>query len=281
MKIGPYEVHTLETGRFALDGGAMFGIVPKPIWSKFHPPDERNRIELAMRVLLIRDGKKNILVDVGIGTKFSPKLVDIYRVDHEKFNLVSSLRTFSLGAEDITHVILTHLHFDHAGGSTERRDGDVLPAFPEARYYVQKAHWKLALNPTDKDRGSFMSEDFLPLRDHAVLELLDGDGEIFPGISVLIVNGHTDAQQLVRVKGNGQSLLYCCDLVPTAGHLPYPYVMAYDLRPLQTIEEKKRLLGQAYDERTILAFEHDPFIEGATIKAVEKGFALDEKVSVD
>lgn len=280
MRIGPYEVHSLETGRFALDGGAMFGIVPKPIWSKFHPPDERNRIELAMRVLLIRDGKKNILVDVGIGTKFSPKLVDIYRVDHEKFNLASSLRKFSLGAEDITHVILTHLHFDHAGGSTERRDGDVLPTFPKARYYVQKAHLKLALNPTDKDRGSFMSEDFVPLRDHAVLELLDGEGEIFPGISVVIVNGHTDAQQLVRIKGNGQSLLYCCDLVPTAGHLPYPYVMAYDLRPLQTIEEKKRLLGQAYDERTILAFEHDPFIEGATIKAVEKGFALDEKVSI-
>jgi len=280
MTIGPYEVNALETGRFALDGGAMFGIVPKPIWSKFHPADERNRIELAMRVLLIRDGKRNILVDAGIGTKFSPKLVDIYRVDLKKWSLEFSLRSFGLHPVDITDVILTHLHFDHAGGSTERRGGEIIPAFPEARYYVQKAHWQLAMDPTDKDRGSFMRDDYVPLYDAGRLELLEGEFEIFPGIGLVIVNGHTDAQQLVRIEGNGKTLLYCCDLVPTAGHLPYPYVMAYDLRPLVTIEEKKKILGQAYEEKTILIFEHDPVVEAATVKAAEKGFVVDEKVAV-
>jgi len=280
MTIGPYEVNTLEAGGFALDGGAMFGIAPKPIWSKFHPADERNRIELAMRVLLIRDGKRNVLVDTGIGTKFSQKLVDIYRVDHERYSLESSLQKFNVHPNDVTDVILTHLHFDHAGGSTERRDGEVLPTFSEARYYVQKAHWQLAMNPTVKDRGSFMREDYVPLHDVGRLELLEGECEIFPGINLIIVNGHTDAQQLVRIEENGKVLLYCCDLVPTAGHLPYPYVMAYDLRPLVTIEEKKRILGQAYEEKATLIFEHDPEVEAATIRLGEKGFVVDKKVAI-
>jgi glyoxylase-like metal-dependent hydrolase (beta-lactamase superfamily II) len=280
MTIGPYDVNTLETGRFALDGGAMFGIVPKPIWSRFHPADERNRVELAMRVLLIRDGKRNILVDVGIGTKLPPKLVDIYRVELERSSLGSSLGKFDLHPTDITDVILTHLHFDHAGGATQKRDGTVLPTFPEATHYVQKAHWELAMNPTVKDRGSFMKDDYLPIRDAGRLELLDGESEILPGIDLVIVNGHTDAQQLVRIRGNGKTLLYCCDLVPTVGHLPYPYVMAYDLRPLVTIEEKKRILGQAYEEKTILIFEHDPAVEAATIKSGEKGFVIQEKVAI-
>jgi glyoxylase-like metal-dependent hydrolase (beta-lactamase superfamily II) len=280
MTIGPYQVNALETGRFALDGGAMFGIVPKPIWSKFHPADERNRIELAMRILLIRDGKRNILVDVGIGTKFSPKLVDIYRVDQDWFSLESSLRGYGLKTDDITDVVLTHLHFDHAGGATEKLGAEIRPAFPNAKYYVQKAHWQLALNPTVKDRGSFMSDDYLPLYVAGKLELVDGEFEIFPGIGLVVVNGHTDAQQLVRISSGSTSLLYCCDLVPTAGHLPYPYVMAYDLRPLRTVEEKKKLMGQAYEERTVLIFEHDPFTEAATIKANEKGFLIDERVVI-
>jgi glyoxylase-like metal-dependent hydrolase (beta-lactamase superfamily II) len=281
MKIGPYEVNALETGRFGLDGGAMFGIVPRPLWSKIHPPDERNRIELALRVLLVRDGKRNILVDVGIGTKFSPKLVDIYRVDHEKYNLENSLKALGLTPEDITDVLLTHLHFDHAGGSTIKKDGQIVPAFRNARYYVQKAHWDLAVNPTEKDRGSFMSEDFLPLKEHGILDFLDGDEDFLPGIKPVLVNGHTTAQQLVRIAGDGKTLLYCCDLVPTAGHLPYPYVMAYDVRPLLTIEEKKKILGQAYEEHTILVYEHDPFIEASTLKAVEKGFAVGEKMRIN
>jgi glyoxylase-like metal-dependent hydrolase (beta-lactamase superfamily II) len=280
MIIGPYEVNTLETGRFALDGGAMFGIVPKPIWSKFHSADERNRIELAMRVLLIRGGKRNILVDVGIGTKLPPKLVDIYRVELKKSSLESSLRRFNLEPGDITDVILTHLHFDHAGGLTERRSGEIIPTFPEATHYVQKAHWQLAMNPTVKDRGSFMRDDYVPIYDTGRLELLDGEPEVFPGIDLVIVNGHTDAQQLVRITGNGKTLLYCCDLVPTVGHLPYPYVMAYDLRPLVTVEEKKRILGQAYEEKAILIFEHDPAIQAATIRSGEKGFVIDEQVAI-
>jgi len=280
VKIGRYEVNTLETGRFGLDGGAMFGIVPKPIWNKFHPADDRNRIELAMRVLLIRDATRNILVDVGIGTKLSEKLVDIYRVDHAVNSLASSLGKFGLSASDVTHVILTHLHFDHAGGSTERENGVLRPTFPKARYYVQKAQWALATNPTDKDRGSFMPDDFLPLMEHGVLELLDGGGEIVPGVELILVHGHTDAQQLVYIRGDGNSFLYCCDLIPTAGHLPYPYVMAYDLRPLVTIEEKKKILGRAYEEDTILVFEHDPHIEAGRIQPTEKGFELREKFMI-
>jgi glyoxylase-like metal-dependent hydrolase (beta-lactamase superfamily II) len=280
MRIGAYEVISLETGRFSLDGGAMFGVVPWVFWSKLIPPDERQRIALAARCWLIRGNGKNILVDDGNGTKWSEKLKDIYKLDYSSGDLLSSLKNVGLKPEDITDVILTHLHFDHAGGSTTLVNGELVPAFPKARYYVQKKHWELSEQPTEKDRGSFMRDDFVPLMNHGVLELVDGEGELFPGIELLVTNGHTTAQQLPIISDGKATMLFCCDLLPTTAHIPWPYVMAYDVRPLVTLEEKKKILTRAYDERWILFLEHDPIAEAITIKPTDKGFTVDQRIKL-
>src|SRR5574341_47980 len=242
MKIGAYEVTSVETGRFALDGGAMFGVVPWVFWSKTNPPDERQRISFAARCWLIQGNGKNILVDDGNGTKWNEKLRDIYRLDNSESDLITSLKKFHLSAGDITDVILTHLHFDHAGGSTVKENGRTVPTFPNAKYYVQKKHWEQSQNPTDKDRASFMRDDYMPLVEQNVLEFVDGEFEIFPGIELIVCNGHTAAQQLPKISDGKTTVLFCCDLIPTVSHLPYPYVMAYGLRPLSTIQEKKKAL---------------------------------------
>ncbi len=274
MRIGRYDVQTIETGRFALDGGAMFGVVPFVFWSRTNPPDDRMRIELASRSLLVRGDGRTILVDNGNGNKFSEKLKDIYRLDVSESDLLTSLARHGVKPEDVTDVILTHLHFDHAGGSTIRQDGTLIPAFPKARYYVQRKQWEQSQTPTEKDRASFMPDDFLPLKNHGVLEFLDGEGELFPGIDLLVCDGHTTAQQLPRLSDGETTLLFCCDLVPTASHVPLPYVMAYDLRPLVTIDEKKLLLGRAAEEEWLLFLQHDPATEVITVKKTEKGFAV-------
>jgi glyoxylase-like metal-dependent hydrolase (beta-lactamase superfamily II) len=278
MKIGAYDIVSLETGRFSLDGGAMFGVVPWVFWSKLNPPDERQRIELAARCWLVRGHGRTILVDDGNGMKWSEKMKDIYKLDNSTSNLLTSLRNVGLSVDDITHVILTHLHFDHAGGSTCIVDGKLVPTFPKARYYVQKKQWELSQNPTEKDRGSFMRDDFAPLMEHKVLELVDGEFEIFPGIELLVCNGHTNAQQLPKVSDGRTTMLFCCDLVPTTSHIPWPYVMAYDVRPLVTIEEKKKIFGRAYDEGWILFLEHDPATTAIKLKAADKGFAVGERL---
>ena len=278
MKIGAYDIISLETGRFSLDGGAMFGVVPWVFWSKLNPPDERQRIELAARCWLVRGNGRTILVDDGNGTKWPEKLKDIYKLNNTSADLLTSLRNVGLSTDDITDVILTHLHFDHAGGSTTVKDGRLVPTFPNARYYVQKKQWELSQSPTEKDRGSFMRDDFAPLMDHGVLELVDGEFEIFPGIELLVCNGHTNSQQLPKISDGRTSLLFCCDLVPTTSHIPWPYVMAYDVRPLVTIEEKKKILGRAYEAGWILFLEHDPATVAITLKAAEKGFVVDQRL---
>lgn len=278
MKIGPYEIHPVETGRFGLDGGAMFGIVPKPLWSKTNPPDERNRILLAARAMLVIGNGRTILVDNGNGTKFTEKQVDIFNLDMSRYNLKESLAHYGLSVEDITDVVLTHLHFDHAGGSTYRANGKLSPTFPNARYYVQKDHWHQAMHPNEKDRGSFMPDDFLPLHAEGVLEFLDGEGELFPGIQVLVMNGHTTAQQLPKISDGKTTLLYCCDLFPTTSHILLPYIMAYDLRPLTTLEEKRKILARAYEEQWLLFFEHDPNVVSGTIGMSDKGFSLTKTI---
>lgn len=280
MRIGAYEILVIETGRFALDGGAMFGIIPKPLWERTNPADERNRIELAMRALLLVSGEKRILIDVGIGTKFTQKLRDIYRVDFSQSSLESSLAAHGFKFEDITEVILTHLHFDHAGGATTQTNGEIVPAFPKAQYYVQKQHWEWALKPTEKDRGSFMRDDFLPLHDHNALRFTDGPGEFLPGIELLVTNGHTEAQQLVKISDSKHTLLYCCDLIPTSSHVPLPYIMGYDLRPLITLEEKRTILTHAVEENWLLFLEHDPTTEVITVERTEKGFSVKERLSL-
>ena len=281
MKIGNYQLYPIETGRFALDGGAMFGVVPKPLWAKTNPPDDRNRIELAARALLIIGNGRKILVDNGNGPKFTEKQIDIYRLDMSQYELHRSLQRYGLKTDDITDVILTHLHFDHAGGSTYRENGEIKPTFRNAKYYVQEAHWQQAMNPTEKDRGSFMQDDFMPLKEHGVLEFVEGEFEIFPNISLLIMNGHTAAQQLPKISDGTTTLLYCCDLFPTTAHIPLPYIMAYDLRPLTTLEEKKKVLSKACEEEWTLFFEHDPKTVAGCVKRSEKGFLFDSPVAFD
>lgn len=280
MRIGNYDVFSLEAGFFSLDGGAMFGVVPWVFWSKTNPPDHRQRIKLATRCWLVRGNGRNILVDDGNGTKWSDKLKDIYSLDYQNADLLSSLRRIGVAPSDITDVILTHLHFDHAGGSTTIEDGKLVPAFRNARYYVQRKQWELSQHPAEKDRGSFMRDDYMPLMEHNVLELVDGESEIFPGIELLVTNGHTNSQQLPKISDGTTSMLFCCDLLPTTSHVPWPYVMAYDVRPLVTIEEKKKILGRAYEEKWILFLEHDPVTEAITLKASEKGFVVDQRVKI-
>jgi glyoxylase-like metal-dependent hydrolase (beta-lactamase superfamily II) len=281
MRIGNYEVHPVETGRFALDGGAMFGVVPKPLWEKTNPPDEKNRIPLAARPLLIRGGGRTVLVDTGNGGKFNDKLRSIYSMENRTSDIVSSLARYGVTPEGVTDVILTHLHFDHAGGATMLLDGDVVPAFPRARYYVQAEHWRAAQAPTERDRASFFPDDFLPLQRHGVLEFTEGETEVLPGITVRPVHGHTSALQCPVVSDGRTTLFYCADLVPTSSHVPLPWIMAYDLRPLVTLEEKRRLLAQAADEDWVMFFEHDPALAAARLKRTDKGIVLGKPVLLE
>ena len=280
MKIGNYTLYSIETGRFALDGGAMFGVVPKPLWEKTNPPDEKNRIDLAARALLIIGEGKKILVDVGNGSKYSDKLTSIYKFDTSHFDLPSSLKKHGVAPADITDVILTHLHFDHAGGSTTMNNGEVVPTFPKAKYYVQREHWRAANNPTERDRASFFKEDFMPLQFFGQVEHTDGEGEIFPGISVRILNGHTTALQCPVISDGTTTLFYCADLMPTTTHVQLPWIMAYDLRPLVTLEEKRKILDHAADENWILFFEHDPNTEAVRVMRTEKGIVVDTPVKM-
>lgn len=276
MLIGDYQVSTLETGRFALDGGAMFGVVPKVIWQKKHPADELNRIDLALRVVLLQGQGRVILIDTGIGDKFPEKQAQMYGIDLSQSNLISSLAQAGLSPSDVTDVILTHLHFDHAGGATCLREGQLAPTFPQARYWVQRENWDWALNPSEKDRASYLSENFLPLQASGQLHLLEGPGDILPGIRARISQGHTTGQQLIEIHAETETAIYCADIIPTASHIAVPFVMGYDLRPLQTIEEKKAILADALAQNWILIFEHDPAIAACRVQQGEKGIVAGE-----
>ena len=263
MKIGIYELHAIETGRFGLDGGAMFGVVPRTLWERTNPPDERNRIAMAARALLLIGNGRRILIDTGNGTKFNDKLSSVYKIDTSESDLISSLGSHGCMRADITDVILTHLHFDHAGGGTTREKGEVVPTFPNARYYVQHEQWQAAMHPTERDRASFIPDDYMPIYERGMLTFTEGEGEILPGISVRLVHGHTSALQCPTISAGSTTLCYCADLVPLASHVQLPWIMAYDLRPLVTLEEKRELLARAVEEQWTLFFEHDPGIAAA------------------
>ncbi|MGR3318087.1 MAG: MBL fold metallo-hydrolase [Candidatus Anammoxibacter sp.] len=280
MKIGDYEIHSIETGTFVLDGGAMFGIVPKTIWDRKIPADEKNRIDMALRCLLIVGNKRKILVDVGIGDKCSEKFTEIYKIDLTNCNIRQSIKEYGLTVEDITDVILTHFHFDHVGGATYVENGNLRLVFPNATYYIQNEHYTHARNPSEKDKGSFRNENFEPLEEAGKLKIISGEFEIFPGVSLLVSNGHTVGQQLVKVSNGVNTLVYCADLIPTSAHIPIPYVMSYDLYPLVTIEEKKKLLRNASEGNWILFFEHDPLVEAVKVRKGEKGFEISEIVKL-
>lgn len=280
MKIGNYNLHTIETGRFRLDGGAMFGIIPKSLWSKQIPSDDYNRVELALRCLLVKGNGKNILIDCGIGTKFPEKEKNIFAIDHSKYNIDNSLKDFGLTKEDITHVILTHFHFDHAGGATECDDNNLKPTFPNAIYYIQRKNLDWAINPTDKDKGSYLKDNIQPLLDQNKLRILGGKTELFPNIQVMVYNGHTIGLQAVKISDKDKTILYCADVIPTSSHLLPHWVMAYDLYPLASIEEKKQILSKASEKGWILFFEHDPEIEACTVEQTDKGYKVKDKVTL-
>jgi len=276
MKIGKYELHVIETGLFALDGGAMFGIIPKPLWGKSNPADELNRVTLSARNLLLVNGSRKILIDTGIGTDWDEKFVKIYRLDQSVYTLQKSFDKLGIKPEEITDVLITHLHFDHTGGSTILKDGNWIPAFPNAKYYIQKKHFEWAMNPTDRDRGSFIQNRFIPLHKEGLLNFVDGDVAFDDEIDFLTINGHTSFQQMIKIHDSSNTILYCGDLFPFTSHIPMPYVMGYDLQPLITVQEKKKFLPKAVEGNWKLFFEHDPEVIMATVAESNKGFSIDQ-----
>lgn len=281
MKIGEYEIQTIDTGDFGLDGGAMFGVVPKNLWSKvYHPGDEQNRIPMAARCLLLTSAHKKILVDTGCGSKLSEKLQKIYNLDYSKHTLLDSLSAAGVQADEITDVILTHLHFDHAGGTTHHDNGQAVPSFPNAKYYVQKDHLDWARNPTEKDRASFFKDNWEPMIGAGMMEILDGNGEIYKGVSVEQFHGHTKALQMLKIHDDTTTLIFPADVFPTSAHIPVPFVMGYDNFPLTAMDEKRALLPRIVEEKWIVCFEHDAFLPAARIIAAEKGYTIGERIDI-
>ena len=273
LTLGQYALTAIETGTFSLDGGAMFGVVPKNLWSRSNPPDEQNRIPMALRALLVQGDGRNILIDSGMGEKYDEKTQKIYDLDNSKSTLISSLAKTGLKPEDITDVIQTHLHFDHCGGSvSQTSEGKPYPTFPNAKHYVQKENLAWARKPTDKDRASYLKNDWEPLVAEGMIEELDGGGELFPGIHLHIFNGHTKAQQLPQITDGEKSLFFCADLVPTKAHINFPYVMGYDNFPLTTLEEKKKYIPKFFEEKWMLFLEHDPIDALVILEQTERGF---------
>jgi glyoxylase-like metal-dependent hydrolase (beta-lactamase superfamily II) len=272
VKVGAHTISTIDTGDFRLDGGAMFGVVPKVLWNRTNPADDLNRIAMTCRVLLIESSERKILVDAGIGNKEGEKFTDLYAVDFSRNTLLASLAKRGIKPDDITDVIITHLHFDHVGGCTCYEGKTAVPTFPRARHYVQKKQFAHALNPSEKDRASYFPHNYLPLQEAGLLDLVEGNVELFSGIDVIVVNGHTPAMQTVRVRDGRQTVWYAADLLPLSAHVPLPYIMGYDCAPMITLEEKKTLLPQAVDEEWIVAYEHDPLMAAGKIVRHEKAF---------
>ncbi|MCX6600348.1 MAG: MBL fold metallo-hydrolase [bacterium] len=271
MTIGPYKISPIETGDFRLDGGSMFGVVPKVLWSRTNPADEQNRIAMTMRVLLIEGEGRKILVDTGLGRKEKDSFLEMYAVDFSRNTLESSLSARGVRPEEITDVILTHLHFDHCGGATRMESGQAAPVFAKARHYVQRRQFEHALQASERDRASFLPHNYLPLREAGLLDLVDGEVELFPGIHVLVAEGHTPAMQTVKIQDGDQVLWFAADLIPMSAHVPLPYIMGYDLRPLTTLAEKKRWLPQALSEKWVIVYEHDPLVPAGRLTANERG----------
>ncbi len=268
---------TVNAGYFKLDGGAMHGVVPKSMWNKVNPADDNNMCSWAMRCLLIEHGNYKILIDNGMGNKQDEKFFSYYH-PHGEDTLEKSLAAHGFTMDDITDVFLTHLHFDHCGGSI-KRDGDKLvPAFSKALYWTNEKHWKSALNPNDREKASFLKENIVPMEESGQLrfvEVADGE-EWLQDIRIRYVNGHTDAMMLPQIKYNDKTIFFCADLVPSAAHISMPWVMAYDMRPLDTLNEKAKLLKEAAANDWVLFFEHDPKIECASLQSTDRGVRVKE-----
>lgn len=272
VSVGSYTLDQLDTGIFALDGGAMFGVVPKVLWQEKIPADFQNRIPLSLRSMLIRGEGRTILIDTGIGDKWPTKQAEMFGIEQPAHPLVAALALKGVTPEEVTDIIITHCHFDHIGGATfYDSDHKLHPTLPNAKVHIQKSNWEHANHPNEKDRASYLPENFQPLWDTGLVNLVEGEVEILPGITSLLSNGHTIGQQLVRIGEGKDTVLYCGDLIPTSAHLPIPWVMGYDLFPMTTIEEKKKLLPIVAKEGWRLYFEHDPIRSSCTIDWTERG----------
>ena len=280
MRLGPFGIRAIETGTFRLDGGAMFGVVPKVLWSKTNPADENNRISMAMRAMLVDGNGRRLLVDSGAGTKLGDKMLKNYVI--ETPGLAQALGQSGIDPASVTDAIATHLHFDHAGGYTYSDEKSHLKlVLPEAVHHIQRKQWEAALDPNDKDRASFFEENYLPVEKAGKLDLVDGETEIYPGVRVIDTAGHTPGHQVVLVETDEGNLLYCGDLIPLASHINLPYIMSYDHFPLSTLEEKRRILGMAADEGWVLFFEHDPLITACRVRRTENGrFQVSEEIDI-
>jgi glyoxylase-like metal-dependent hydrolase (beta-lactamase superfamily II) len=274
MRLGDFELTSLSDGVFRLDGGAMFGVVPKPLWQRRAPADDRNRITLGLRPLLVRTPSQTVLIDAGIGGKLSDKEVDIYGVDRT-MHLDRSLAAAGLTARDVDVVIATHLHFDHAGGFTTLVDGVLAPAFPRATYVIRRQEWDDATHPHERNRASYLAENFAPLVDAGVVRFIEEDGEVLPGIRVARTGGHTMHHQLVRVTSGGRTAVFTADLMPTTAHVDAPWIMGYDLYPMDTLAYKKPFLREAIAGEYVIFFEHDPAIAAGIIRERDGRLAVE------
>ena len=257
IRLGDFRLDVVTDGTFRLDGGAMFGVVPRVLWERVFPPDEKNRIRLGLNCLLVRTGEETVLVDTGIGEKWNDREREMFGVAHET-TVPAELERLGLTVDDVDVVICTHLHFDHAGGNTRRNgSGEVVATFPRARYVVQAGELATARDPHERERASYLPENWEPLVASGQLETVDGEAEIVPGIRVFPVRGHNDWTQLVEIESEGERAVYFADIVPTTRHLKPALVMGYDLYPVELLERKKELLGRAVDEEWLCVFEHD------------------------
>ncbi len=269
-------LHTINTGYFKLDGGAMFGVVPKSIWQNLNPADENNMCSWALRCLLIEDGNRLILIDNGMGDKQDAKFFSHYYL-HGDDTLDKSLAVHGFSKDDITDVFLTHLHFDHCGGSIVRANDKLVPAFKNAVYWSNERHWKWATEPNDREKASFLTENIIPIMESGQLKFIESSAAAFPDqLAVRQVFGHTEAMMLPQINYKGRTIIYMTDLLPSAAHIPLPYVMAYDMFPLTTLNEKKSFLTEAQQNDCVLFFEHDPLLECCTLQMTEKGIRLKE-----
>lgn len=273
------KLYSINTGYFKLDGGAMFGVVPKSIWNKLNPGDENNLCSWALRCLLIEDEGRLILVDNGIGDKQDAKFFSYYYL-HGEDTLDGSLAKYGFRRDDITDVILSHLHFDHCGGSIVKENGNLVPAFKNATYWSNERHWKWATQPNDREKASFLPENILPIKASGQLKMVPmpewNTSEFTANINIRFVHGHTDAMMLPQISYKGKTVVFMADLLPAAAHIPLPYIMAYDMFPLTTLQEKKTFLHEAAENNYVLFFEHDPQHECCTLQQTDRGIRAEE-----
>ena len=280
MKIGPYDIYSIETSEFSLDGGAMFGIIPKTMWEKFAPPDKLNRINMVTRSLLLVSDNRRILIDTGNGTKWDKKYKQIYNIDTSLFSIQKSLVKYGFDPEDITDVICTHLHFDHVGGNTKIESGKVVPTFTNAKYWISKENWELANDPSQKDKGSFLEDNWKVLLENNMIEIISGKESFIENIDIFLSYGHTVGLMHPIITDEDKTVFYGSDLFPTSAHIPIQWVMAYDVQPVITMKEKQYLLNEMYQKKWILFFEHDPNIQACRIGWDGKKYNIKQEIII-